>query len=256
MEEQTVSANSASAASSGASSAAVGGFLGFLNYNTAKRLQEFNQEQQYRYLREAPTHQVEGYRAAGINPMLAYAKGNPGFGSAPQAQASNIWGSGLRDASDWQSSAYGVERTKVETGKLEEEANRVRHDAERLELDNVLTKSELDGLARAFGLAKADRLQGLGATAMAAKKATATLTQIRADMAEADNFADLHELLNVPALQAGLDVIRAIPGLGGVADSISKILERRKPRTRETNTQIIRDQRGREVGRDTFEQSR
>lgn len=250
----TVSASSASgAASSAAGSAAVGGLLGFLNYNTAKRMADFSYNQQMRYLREAPSAQVEGYRSAGINPMLPYAKGNPSIGSVAPAQASNMWGQGLRDASDAWSSAHQVERTKVETGKMEEEAERVVEDAERLRLDNILTRAEMEGLAKALGQAYTDTVPQRGATAMAHRKATATLQQIRADMAEAKNFEDLHDLINVPALQAGLDVIRAIPGLGGVADSIDRIIQRRKPRVRESSTQIIRDRNGREVGRDTYQ---
>lgn len=255
MDPTTISATGSSAASTAAGSAAVGGLLGFLNYNTAKRMGEYNYQQQLRYLREGPSNQVAGYRAAGINPMLPYAKGNPSIGSVAPTQMGNQWGDALRSGSDHTSSAYGVQKTEEETIRTAAETERVIKDTRRLDLDNILTEGELRGLAKALAQPEKAGLMA-GASAMSAKKATGVLAQIRADMAEADNFADLHELLNVPALQAGLDVIRAIPGLSGVADSISKIIERRKPRTRETSTQIIRDRSGRETGRDTFEINR
>jgi len=207
---EPTSAAGASTLSTGASSAAVGGLLGFLNYNTAKRMADFNYNQQMRYLLEAPTKQVEGYRAAGINPMLAYMKGNPNIGSAPQAQPSNIWGSGLRDASDWQTSARSADRIEQET-KTESYRTVVQHnEAIKGNYELLRLAAEID--AAMLETKAANSTEAL--TMLAQPRIRAGLQELRAAFASAKNDAEVYEALNSKAVNMALDVLGKITGSG------------------------------------------
>lgn len=215
METEVASAGS-SAAANAAGSAAVGGLLGFLNYNTAKRMQEFSQEQQYKYLREAPGHQVTGYRNAGINPMLAYAKGAPSIGNSFPAQPSNMWGSGLRDASDWQSSAYGVSRTNREVRKLEQE---IKSEYFRTSINHneslkgnysvIQLMGELDAAMKVTGEKGPDAI-----SALAQPRVRAGLQELRAAFASAKNDAEVYEALNSKAVNFALEILGKVSGSG------------------------------------------
>lgn len=206
-----------SAASNAASSAAVGGFLGFLNYNTAKRLADFNYNQQMRYLEEAPGAQVRGYRAAGINPMLPYAKGNPSIGSAPQAVASNMWGQGMSDASNWQNSAQGVARAHAETNLIRQEfetekfSTAVKHN-EAIKGNYALMQlaSEIDAAIQVTGSKNGtDAL-----TELAKPRIRAGLQELRAAFESAKNDADVYQALNSKAVSIALEVLGRVTGSG------------------------------------------
>lgn len=216
MSDVTTEALGSSAASNAAGSAAVGGLLGFLNYNTAKRLQNFSQEQQYKFLREAPSHQVAGYRAAGINPMLPYMKGNPSIGSAPQAQASNVWGQGLSDASNWQTSAHGVSRTNAEIDVIKQEletekfSTKVRqNDAIKGNYAIMQLAGTLDAAMKETGELGTDAL-----SALARPQIRAGLMELRAAFASAKNDTDVYEALNSKAVGLALDVLGRLTGSG------------------------------------------
>lgn len=215
--EEAVTSAGSSAASNAASSAAVGGFLGFLNYNTAKRMAEFNYNQQMRYLEEAPSRQVAGYRAAGINPMLPYAKGNPGIGAATPAVMSDVWGSALNNASNWKASAKTVERMDAEIEKIEAEVKTEGFRAMLARNDVIKGNYDLQKLAGELDAAMVVTAAKNGPEAFAELKKPqirAGLQELRAALASASNDAQVYEALNSKAVSLALEVLSRVSGSG------------------------------------------
>lgn len=171
----------------------------------AKGRTEWNKDQQLDLYRKAPTAQMEGLRAAGLNPMLAYQ--NVEFGGvAPGAYGAPDY---VKDYSSVQSSAASASQAESQARQVEsnvglqkEQANKAFQEAGLTEnslriADNLLrAMANHDGVLRAMSMSNVD--QGIEKFLRAAR-VSPELQNAAASIQERLNSEELHKLLNVPA---------------------------------------------------------
>lgn len=200
----------------GAIGAAIGS--GLLEDDMKKGQTEWNKEQQLDLMRKTPAAQMQGFRDAGLNPMLTYSQGSfPSIsagsgitspGSVYSALQSSAAASQQADtAADVGAASAGLLRAQTKTESFR---SAIAH--------NDAIKGNYAVMQLAGALDAAMKVTGeSGANAIAAleePRIKAGLQELRAALASAKNDADVYEALNSKAVNMALDLLGKLTGSG------------------------------------------
>jgi hypothetical protein len=184
-----------------------------LGRHSAKKAAEYQNDATRQLWLDAPSLQMEGFRRAGLNPMLAYGRIDfPGSSANVAATQSNI--AGAMAAGE---QAEAATRTSTASAaKMEQETKTESFRTAVVQNDAIKGNYALRELAGK--LDAAERMTGkLGADAISAleqPRIKAGLAELRAAFASADNDAAVFEALNSKAVQIALDVLGRVTGTG------------------------------------------
>lgn len=200
----------------GAIAGAIGS--GFMEDSMKKGQTEWNKEQQLDLMRKTPAAQMQGYRDAGLNPMLTYQQGSfpsltAGSGiTSPGSVYSQIRGS---------SAASQQADTGQEVGEASSALMRAQAKTEYFRgaiAQNDAIKGNYAVMQLAGILDAAVRVTGeLGSNAISKleePRIRAGLAELRAAFASANNDGDVYEALNSKAVGLALDVLGKLTGSG------------------------------------------
>jgi len=167
---------------------------------------------------KAPSYQMEGFRAAGLNPMLAYGRIDFPSGSArytPSTFASNYSQMTQAEAASKQADtaqevgSAQAAKTRQET-KTEEFRTKVsQNEAIKGNYALMQLAGALDAAMKVTGELGTDAISKLEEP-----RIRAGLQELRAAFASAKNDADVYEALNSRAVNMALDVLGKVTGSG------------------------------------------
>lgn len=189
-----------------------------LDYFGNRKNQDRQNEATRELWRQAPSDQMEGFRRAGLNPMLAY--GRIDFPGSSANYAPSNFGGAITQA--MQAHAANVQATasdrvsSAQAAKLEQETKTERFRTAIAQNDAIKGNYALRELAGK--LDAAERITGkLGADAISEleqPRIKAALEELKAAFASAKNDAAVFEALNSKAVQIALDVLGRVTGTG------------------------------------------
>lgn len=200
----------------GAAAAAIGS--GFMEDSMKKGQTEWNKEQQLDLMRKTPTAQVEGFRAAGLNPMLVYQQGSfpslsAGSGiTSPGSVYSQIQGSSAASQQADTAASVGETTSALQRAQAKTEGFRsaiAHNDAIKGNYAVMQLAGVLDAAMRVTGEMGTDAISRLEEP-----RIRAGLQELRAAFASAKNDADVYEALNSKAVGLALDVLGKLTGSG------------------------------------------
>lgn len=184
-----------------------------LNRHSARSNADYQNDQTRDMMVDAPGLQMEGFRRAGLNPMLAYGNINfPGSSAntiqapidLPSAMSQSSMAASQAQVAD-ASSAKMAQETKTEsfrTAIANNEAIRGNYALQEL-------AGKLDAAMKVTGEVGANAI-----SALEQPRIRAGLEELRAAFASAKNDAAVYEALNSKAVQVALDVLGRLTGSG------------------------------------------
>lgn len=193
----------------------------FTNQSSAKQSADWQNAATIQQMKEAPSAQMEGFRRAGLNPMLAYQRMDFPTASAPVGVA-QMNTSGAIPASIQAAAASKQADTAAEVGSASSALMKAQAKTEFFRAavsqnDAIKGNYAVMQLAGTLDAAMQITKTSNGPDAMAAlakPQIQAGLAELRAALASANNDAAVYEALNSKAVQIALDVLGRLSGSG------------------------------------------
>lgn len=196
---------------------AIMGALGssFLEDSSKKGQTEFNKEQQLDLMRKTPAAQMQGFKDAGLNPMLAYQQG-----SFPSLTA----GSGITSPgavySQMQGSAAAVSQAETASRQTDSNVDKITQEISNLKTDQERTKAFMDNIREEYqNLVK----QGYNLTEIG-NNLRATINEIRARTDQA-TFAAIESDLRSQLFQLDIRAAKSMDNLGREAQQLKPLFD-------------------------------